>query len=553
MQNTRICTNKKRIGIIFGLFYLIFLSFSLSNNAYTIQEEDTRIILTPKAASTIDNNVVYFDGVTSSMPFVYDFQTEDDCYFVAWAKPNNNSKSAFVDVASKTTGKSASSQNVTADINAIVLKSSAQTNYNATISTTFNTCEYNFEVRKAITVTELTESNAKYHKVNINSTNSAYMFQVTLQAGVTYQNYVTVSTENNFDYYLFNLESNEIVNLSNPEVLAHVKDYKFVDITPKVTATYGILVISTEKKAELTFNIHEYDASAIDWESIIISVGVFGGCCVGIIFLVKKRKKSKLRDIASESLLQNITKLVNEGEYLKVEQTLEIELKDNSNITTNEIQPLNQLFQKVKFYNVIIAAFKRYEFACQSNVSDSVPALINLYKVMDHLIQNKQLHDPGVFSRFDLQMKTLQEKLANTRRGIRDALDNIRKVGESIENQALVERYSFILNNAKKFGITDFDNEIQEKIERLNALQKISHLFAMTNKMKISDVEVSLKMDRSKLLNYILEWQKSFPGLKIDGEFLILNAEKVDDFIGMLDSNFSEWGDKELSKDGKIE
>ena len=49
----------------------------------------------------------------------------------------------------------------------------------------------------------------------------------------------------------------------------------------------------------------------------------------------------------------------------------------------------------------------------------------------------------------------------------------------------------------------------------------------------------------------IFEWAEEF-NFTIDGDYLVVNKETIDDFMSALDAQFESWKIKEEGSDGKI-
>jgi tetratricopeptide (TPR) repeat protein len=118
----------------------------------------------------------------------------------------------------------------------------------------------------------------------------------------------------------------------------------------------------------------------------------------------------------------------------------------------------------------------------------------------------------------------------------------VSRVFEHIYPDSYVKNKKSIEGNKDKF----------EKISQIRKnFGKLQDFLNMTSKAKLTDVASILSTDRDTLLSYLIENQSKLKGVKIDGDYLVV--ENTADFMSSMDSNFNEWGDKELSKEGKIE
>ena len=84
----------------------------------------------------------------------------------------------------------------------------------------------------------------------------------------------------------------------------------------------------------------------------------------------------------------------------------------------------------------------------------------------------------------------------------------------------------------------------QTRIDKLKRLVKIS------DKIQIERMQKILNVNEDAFNEYILDWAEKFD-LRIDGEYVVINKESVDDFISMLDKQFQTWTDKEQNRIGK--
>ncbi|MHA1699731.1 MAG: hypothetical protein ACTSWN_12880, partial [Promethearchaeota archaeon] len=93
-----------------------------------------------------------------------------------------------------------------------------------------------------------------------------------------------------------------------------------------------------------------------------------------------------------------------------------------------------------------------------------------------------------------------------------------------------------------KGELAEKKNIIQERLEKLNKMFKISH------RLRIDDICGVLKMDRYELLDFYTEWADKF-GFKIDGDYLVCDADNIlEGWLDSLDQQFAEWEGREISK-----
>lgn len=77
--------------------------------------------------------------------------------------------------------------------------------------------------------------------------------------------------------------------------------------------------------------------------------------------------------------------------------------------------------------------------------------------------------------------------------------------------------------------------------------EKIQKIVDVSDRINIAMMRKLLNMDEDTFNANLIDWAKEF-GFRIDGEYLVINKERIDDFIDMLDASFKEWGDKEKRK-----
>ncbi|MHA1728670.1 MAG: leucine-rich repeat domain-containing protein [Promethearchaeota archaeon] len=83
-------------------------------------------------------------------------------------------------------------------------------------------------------------------------------------------------------------------------------------------------------------------------------------------------------------------------------------------------------------------------------------------------------------------------------------------------------------------------------------LNKLQHLFEISERVKISDVVKLIDTTREGLLDFLVTNYETLGGMKIDGDFLkVSSTEDVNKFMNLLDQQFDSWESKEKTKEGK--
>ena len=86
----------------------------------------------------------------------------------------------------------------------------------------------------------------------------------------------------------------------------------------------------------------------------------------------------------------------------------------------------------------------------------------------------------------------------------------------------------------------------RQKIEKIQKILKVS------KKIRMEMMQDALEIPKTQFNKEIFDWADKF-NFQIDGDFVIINQETVNDFISSLDSMFTDWSQKEVSKNNKKE
>ncbi|MHA1300972.1 MAG: hypothetical protein ACTSO9_16250 [Candidatus Helarchaeota archaeon] len=77
-------------------------------------------------------------------------------------------------------------------------------------------------------------------------------------------------------------------------------------------------------------------------------------------------------------------------------------------------------------------------------------------------------------------------------------------------------------------------------------------MIKVSTRIKFESMMNILGIDRKSFDNIIFKWAEEF-GFTIEEDVVIINKDLVNDFIKMLDEQFSDWNDKERTKKGEPE
>jgi Bacterial regulatory protein, Fis family len=81
-------------------------------------------------------------------------------------------------------------------------------------------------------------------------------------------------------------------------------------------------------------------------------------------------------------------------------------------------------------------------------------------------------------------------------------------------------------------------------------LKKFQKIISFSPKIKQTQAAEMLGIDPSQLTKKLFEWSDQIP-FQIIGEDIVVND--LQEFTSQLDAQFEDWGEKELTKDGKLE
>jgi len=80
--------------------------------------------------------------------------------------------------------------------------------------------------------------------------------------------------------------------------------------------------------------------------------------------------------------------------------------------------------------------------------------------------------------------------------------------------------------------------------------EKLKKVLNVSVKIKMDQMRDILKMDQTTFNDKIIEWAEEF-GFIIDGDYVNVNKESVEDFINALDAQFEVWEKQESDRIGK--
>ena len=92
---------------------------------------------------------------------------------------------------------------------------------------------------------------------------------------------------------------------------------------------------------------------------------------------------------------------------------------------------------------------------------------------------------------------------------------------------------------------------IEKETETSIMSEKIKQMLNVSTKIKLEMMRKALKLQENIFSEKIFEWAEQF-NFTIDGDYLIVNKDTIEDFMNALDAQFVSWRKKEEGSDGKI-
>lgn len=90
-----------------------------------------------------------------------------------------------------------------------------------------------------------------------------------------------------------------------------------------------------------------------------------------------------------------------------------------------------------------------------------------------------------------------------------------------------------------------------KKTTESETIAKIKRMINVSARIALDRMQNALKMEKKDFDEKIFEWAEKFD-FTIDGDYLIINEDKVSDFINALDNQFRIWEKKEGDREGKV-
>jgi len=162
-----------------------------------------------------------------------------------------------------------------------------------------------------------------------------------------------------------------------------------------------------------------------------------------------------------------------------------------------------------------------------------------------------------------------EEKINKARDELRETLINIDTLIQQFQYDDALNTLKDIMESAKEYNFKDLLVQIHEKMNEVEkskeqkaledtkrakereVIETLRKMVKVSNRINMEMVKDALDLDDKTFNKKVIDWADEF-GFKIDGNFLVINQDTVDDFINSLDASFEEWGRKETGKIEKI-
>ncbi len=145
-----------------------------------------------------------------------------------------------------------------------------------------------------------------------------------------------------------------------------------------------------------------------------------------------------------------------------------------------------------------------------------------------HALKETQLDE-------ETERKELITSLEELHHKIEEQRDQLKSVNEQIKSQQ---------DTLTKLNEKEKEKKILQKSDEPIQMEKLKRILQVSDKVELNRIQSALKMDDEVFNEKIFEWANDFR-CTIDGIFLVVNKETVEDFVAMLDDSFKYWDNKE--------
>jgi hypothetical protein len=477
----------------------------------------------------------------------YSYYASSSYYNVVWTRPSSSSDSNYLYAYSSNTYSPAieTSSRTSGNVNAILFKPSTSAYYYfMEYARSYGTYYCGAERSEALSVGT---SDSEY----IGSTSPVYCYQISLESGITYSLELdNPSYSANNDIYLYKIDSGGTKSLTEQVAKSSQSgsgDDDTLQYTPGTSGTYVVLIVWESGSGTISFQVTQ----PIDFVTQVLPwiLGVVGVIVVGVV--LKVSKSGKVKGDAKKGLSRSRNLIMTE-DYNGALQTLEPLLPKLRKAKMKEAGEVEAMIKNVKLHQGINSALTRYQQQARSG--GVAEAVSGLQKLNQHAGKNRANLNPQLLQRVSQTLQQLTSTMDQSANVIRQTLGQVTQYMEAKDYDQAVQFLNGKKMEAQNAGLTDLAKDIDGRMQNITRFKKLFNLFKISSKVKLDDVQRILGMNREELLQSLMEWQNTLKGFKIDGDYLTLeDSGSLGGLMGVLDSQFDEWEEKEQSKEGKIE
>ncbi len=92
---------------------------------------------------------------------------------------------------------------------------------------------------------------------------------------------------------------------------------------------------------------------------------------------------------------------------------------------------------------------------------------------------------------------------------------------------------------------------LEENILNHEKVMKLKKMLRVSKRIRLDLMQETLGLPKKQFYDNLFDWADEF-GFQIDGDFVIVNQEKMDNFLNSLDSAFENWENQEFTKEYKV-
>ncbi len=282
----------------------------------------------------------------------------------------------------------------------------------------------------------------------------------------------------------------------------------------------------------------------------------------------KKKKERKAREKREESLL-NIENLIENRIFISIFELEDLKLKledilnkakeyDSNKISEKANKLLDSVLKKQGQHEENIKKILQFEYENQEEITRSQIVKDLGYDVDESKHYFDLINSPSNLSfdkipdinsiSVDIINKLTEPCLYGLVNELGYEIETAKSIGNYLINDGWIKKFPrFPKRKAKKKSLISKSKKDVDK----TVIEKLKKIIQVSNKIRFKMIKSMLGIDDETFYNKILDWAVEF-GFTINGDFLIINKDTVNDFIKALDQQFEVWAHKELDKSDKI-